>query len=394
MPQRKMKRSSPRASDSDAGEVIKPLVVLGLLGMILYGGYSVIQKGGKASAPVEKVGMPAPEADEAPPFAPEVELPEATAPPAVAMPAAVPAPATAAAPPATEAPATTYVSGREGTPPDPGSPLEDEPGASPPPVADLGPAGEIAVGQPPAVAKPAQPPADAADFASDWDDAHEKLTAGRYAEALALLSEWYGDASLGLEESHRLEELLSQLAGTVIYSQDDLLLPPHVVAPGETLQKIAEPLGVSWNLLAKINGLADPAAVVPGESLKVVQGPFNAVLSLSRQQLSLRLGGSYAGRFAVVVGPGVVERAEQSLAVVAIQRGGPDATMHAVGFRKPQPGSGERRIQLEGDLVIVGADDPLTIADAPPERQIIVANRDLDDLIDILGPASRVRIEP
>ena len=125
-----------------------------------------------------------------------------------------------------------------------------------------------------------------------------------------------------------------------------------------------------------------------------MQGPFNAVLSLSRQQLSLRLGGSYAGRFAVVVGPGVVERAEQSLAVVAIQRGGPDATMHAVGFRQPQPGSGERRIQLEGDLVIVGADDPLTIADAPPERQIIVANRDLDDLIDILGPASRVRIEP
>ena len=61
-----------------------------------------------------------------------------------------------------------------------------------------------------------------AAFATAWADAHEKLAAGRYAEALAALSIWYDDPSLGLEESQRLEDLLGQLAGSVIYSQHDL----------------------------------------------------------------------------------------------------------------------------------------------------------------------------
>ena len=94
----------------------------------------------------------------------------------------------------------------------------------------------------------------ASAFASAWADAHDKLTSGRYAEALAVLSAWYDDPTLGLEESQRLEELLGQLAGTVIYSQEDLLLPPHIVAPGDTLPSIAMTVGVPWQLLGKING--------------------------------------------------------------------------------------------------------------------------------------------
>ncbi len=82
-----------------------------------------------------------------------------------------------------------------------------------------------------------------AAFTADWDEAHDQLAAGRYAEALALLSAWYNDADLAVEENQRLEDLLGQLAGTVIYSQKDLLMPPHVVGAGETLPAIAAPLG-------------------------------------------------------------------------------------------------------------------------------------------------------
>ena len=148
---------------------------------------------------------------------------------------------------------------------------------------------------PPASLSPEMPPPVAAmpssaAFATAWADAHEKLTAGRYAEALTALSVWYDDTSLGLEESHRLEDLLGQLAGTVIYSQQDLLLPPHVVGPGENLPAIASQLGVAWQLLAKINGVTDPMQLVPGEHLKLIRGPFDAVVSISRRRLSLQLG--------------------------------------------------------------------------------------------------------
>lgn len=81
-------------------EAIKPLVVLVLFGTILYGAYSVVQKG--PTNPVEEVARPdAPPFTAAPPAAPQVEL---TASPVPAAPPAAPpvalAPATPAVPPA------------------------------------------------------------------------------------------------------------------------------------------------------------------------------------------------------------------------------------------------------------------------------------------------------
>ena len=152
----------------------------------------------------------------------------------------------------------------------------------------------------------------ASAFASAWADAHDKLTGGRYAEALAVLSAWYDDPTLGLEESQRLEELLGQLAGTVIYSQEDLLLPPHIVAPGDTLPSIAMTVGVPWQLLGKINGVDDPGSLLPGEALKMIRGPFDAVVSLSRRRLSLQLGGNYAGSFPVVIGRSLRDHSRQA----------------------------------------------------------------------------------
>jgi hypothetical protein len=42
--------------------------------------------------------------------------------------------------------------------------------------------------------------------------------------------------------------------------------------------------------------------VADSTPLKVVPGPFDAVVSLSRRRLSLQLKGNYAGSFAVAVG--------------------------------------------------------------------------------------------
>ena len=200
-----------------------------------------------------------------------------------------------------------------------------------------------------------------AAFATAWTDAHEKLAAGRYAEALTALSVWYDDPSLGLEESHRLEDLLGQLAGTVIYSQQDLLLPPHVVAPGETLPAIAAESGVSWQLLAKINGVSDPMQLVPGEHLKMIRGPFDAVVSVARRRISLQVGGAYAGSFPVAVGRGFLPRVGSSLPVAEIRR--EDAS--------GQPGGGAVIVLADG-LTIQAADYPAVVADDAAPASLIV----------------------
>lgn len=304
----------------------------------------------------------------------------------VASPSAVPPPAAFAAPiagaAATAAPGVdqppTYLHPQAAPPP-----AATDAAARPERYATLVPAGAAAP-----LASPIPPPAarsgspSSAAFASAWTDAHDKLTAGRYAEALAGLTIWYDDPSLGLEESQRLEDLLGQLAGTVVYSQQDLLLPPHVVAAGETLAQIAAPLAVSPRLLAKINGIDDPSRLVPGEHLKLIRGPFDGVVSISRRRLSLQLGGSYAGSFPVLVGRQFLGRVGGSLAVA--DSGGPGGLAGISGPR--------RVVTLSDGLVIEAVDDPAAVSDNVPPSSLVVSVRDLAEIVDILGPGSRVLV--
>jgi hypothetical protein len=376
--------------DTDSMEAIKPLVVLALFGTILYGAFSMVQKGPGPAAGSSELA-------EAPPFAaPEVHVPTPAAlpdgfarpasgggfaAPAVAVVPPVPAPVVVPAEPASAAP--TYLTAESAPPPvaaSVGLPPAGE-SARPDRFATLPSAPLVPADLPaPAAAPPREPAAPTAAFATAWSDAHDKLTSGRYAEALQALSVWYDDPSLGLEESHRLEDLLGQLAGTVIYSQQDLLLPPHVVGPGETLPAIAAPLGVSPQLLAKINGIVDPLRLTPGEHVKLIRGPFDAVVSVSRRRLSLQLAGAYAGSFPAVVGRQFLDRVGGSLPVVEVVLG--DAAAVA-----------PRRALILGDgLTIEAVEDPATVSDAVPPSSLVVSTRDLDELLDILGPGSRVLV--
>lgn len=455
---------------SDSMEAVKPLIVLVLFGTILYGAYSVVQKGPSPEAEARSeageappftppaVDMPAVQqplaaaVSEAPPPGPDsgfAAVPAATMPPpqpeaaAVALPAAVASPAVAAQPPAAAgitdpttsasptagedllpaaaaagltAAAAAATADRIAAPPIAAPPASAAAGAGPPaPTSEAAPTylaaesapppaqedvqaiaagsgddrperlalasqGQLPTSLPPEMPPPPGTLPSSAAFATAWADAHQKLSAGRYAEALTALSVWYDDPALGLEESHRLEDLLGQLAGTVIYSQQDLLLPPHVVAPGETLPAIAAPLGVSWQLLAKINGIADPTQLIPGERLKLVRGPFDAVVSVARRRLSLQVGGAYAGSFPVVVGREFLPRVGSSVPVAEARR---DAGS--------QPAVAPAILLADG-LLIQAADDPAVVADDAAPTSLIVSARDFAELIDILGPGSSVLV--
>lgn len=401
---------SRRERDSDGADSLKPIVVLVLLGTIAYGAWSVVTKGPGgvppdtyradlavappfASTPDLASALPA----QAPPLAPPTV---SAGPPAVAVagtpPAGMPAASASpfAPPSAATDPAPTYLSAAPAPPPT-AEPLPAEIAAARPPVAmPTAPPQAVDVGPTPrTLAAPGAPPtavSRTAAFASAWTDAHEKLSAGRYAEALAVLSLWYDDAALGPEESQRLEDLLNQLAGTVIWSQQDLLLPPHVVAPGETLGTIAAPLGVPWQVLAKINGVADPVRLVPGESLKMLRGPFDGLVSVSRRRLSLQVNACYAGSFPVVVGRQIRDRVGGSLSVLAAAPPAAAADGAAqVAWAQPGP----RSIPLSGGIVIEAVTDPTVVSEeSVGPTSLVVSERDLAELADMLGAGSRVLI--
>ena len=131
------------------------------------------------------------------------------------------------------------------------------------------------------------------------------LDRGELSQALLLLSDWYGDPSLSPGEAQEVNSLLGQLAGSVIYSTEHRLKPSRMVQAGEQLETIAKEYQVPWQLLAKINGISSADQLKPGQKLKVIEGPFSALIDISQRKMTLMLGRRYAGRFSLEIDPGL-----------------------------------------------------------------------------------------
>ena len=206
------------------------------------------------------------------------------------------------------------------------------------------------------------------------------------ARAHLLLSQWYGDESLTPAETQKVESLLSQLAGTVVYSNEHRLEPPYTVQPGDTLESIARQYGVPWQLLAKINGVPNVDGVQPGQQLKVVRGPFSAVVDLHRNQLTLTLDGRYAGRFPIRIEPGasegewVVDQKLLAPGAASPYAAATPSVDRTLVLRNENPASFGR------SLVIASGNTP---AGAQPAA-IHVSPGDAEELSDILSIGSKV----
>jgi hypothetical protein len=220
-------------------------------------------------------------------------------------------------------------------------------------------------------------------FADAWRQAQQQLADNRLVEALSLLSPWYGDRDLLPNEEQQLVALLGQLAGTVIYSdQDHLLEPPYIVHDGETLRDIAQQYKISPDLLAKINhrDVKDPGAIRPGDRLKVVRGPFDAVVDLSRKEVLVQLRGNYAGRFKIIRSG--VTSAQFKQASTGLQ------------VKEKANVAGEHLVSLENAIGIYGEDYSPNALKMPKETSVVLSAGDAEDVFDILTMDSAVAIAP
>jgi hypothetical protein len=231
-------------------------------------------------------------------------------------------------------------------------------------------------------------------FADFMKAVQKKLAEGRLPEAHLILSSLYDNPDLPQAQARQLTELLDQLAGTVIYSRQHYLEQPYIVRPGDTLDQIADKYNVPAILLARINGIRDPQQLEPGQQLKVVRGPFNAVIHLDKHELSLMMDGRYAGRFAIGVGcdqpnlEGTYIVREKKLNP---QYRGPDSIVVPGGdSRNPL---GRFWIGLSNNVGLHGTVDPQNVGRDDNRGTICLGDRDIDDLYGILSVGSRVVIQ-
>jgi len=273
----------------------------------------------------------------------------------------------------------------------PGAPLEQPAlpsfsttpaqGTSPPTAAQTAPANNVA-------------PAQSSLFSVTRLAVQAALDRGELSQALLLLSDWYGDPSLSPSESSEVKGLLSQLAGSVIYSTEHRLEPPYMVQAGERLETIAKQYEVPWQLLAKINGITSADQLQPGQQLKVMRGPFSALVDLSQRRLTLMLDRRYAGDFSIDVDPSVsIEeghwQVNQKLLTPA------NAAFSGAGPTTPTE---ERSLMLASATgavsqvaILRGATAPNSLSE-PAGRVIRLNPSDAGDIFDILSLGSKVVI--
>ncbi|MBX3434732.1 MAG: LysM peptidoglycan-binding domain-containing protein [Pirellulales bacterium] len=263
-----------------------------------------------------------------------------------------------------------------------------------PPAGDLGRYADAAVASAPAsVDTPAS--STGSLYAQSRRSIQSALDRGELAQALQMLSDWQGDPSLTRDESAEVEGLLSQLAGSVIYSTEHRLEPPYLVQAGETIDGIAAKYDVSPQLLGKINGVAPGQPLAPGQELKVVRGPFSALIDLSDRELTLMLDRRYAGRFRVQIDPALTvedgqwEVVDKPLAPASAAPNVPhppaDGVDRSVMLQNPTALSGQV-------AVLRGPGVPDAASPEPAGRVIRLDSPDIEDVFDILSVGSRITI--
>ena len=154
----------------------------------------------------------------------------------------------------------------------------------------------------PAVAQPAQP----AGFQSTAttepsmlassviSSAQSDIDNGRLLSARSQLNDSLQSGELSVTQTASVKSIISQINQTVIFGRqrfaDDPYGGTYVVQPGDSLARIAQAHDCTWEMLGRVNGI-DPRHLRSGATIKLVEGPFFAVVDKHNFTMDLYLGG-------------------------------------------------------------------------------------------------------
>jgi len=155
--------------------------------------------------------------------------------------------------------------------------------------------GDIA-GAPDAPAPAPVPSGPEAEAAALIDAGRQRMDEGRPLEAREAFSRALRHPGTSEADRRMLREVLGEINAELIFSPrvtpGDPLTESYAVQPGDSLVRIAQKQGLStdWRLIQRVNGITDPNRIRVGQRLKLVAGPFHAVVDKSDYRMDLYVG--------------------------------------------------------------------------------------------------------
>jgi lipoprotein-anchoring transpeptidase ErfK/SrfK len=125
-------------------------------------------------------------------------------------------------------------------------------------------------------------------------EARAKKDADQLLAARTMLNDALLSGRLSSPDTDAAKAMLSEINKSMVFSPrrfaDDPFGGTYSVQPGDVLQKIASRYEVTWEALARLNNMSDPKKLRAGQTIKVVHGPFHAVVSKSHFTMDIYLG--------------------------------------------------------------------------------------------------------
>jgi len=121
-----------------------------------------------------------------------------------------------------------------------------------------------------------------------------KLAKSDYVAARKVLNDALTSGQLSAEDNKAAKQLIAEANKWLIFSpkkfSDDPLAGAYTVQIGDRLSRVAANKSTTWEFLGSINNLSDPKKLRAGQTLKVIEGPFNAVVTKSTFTMDIWLG--------------------------------------------------------------------------------------------------------
>lgn len=197
---------------------------------------------------------------------------------------------------------------------------------------------------------------------------------------------------------------MAKLSEKWLFSRDvlqgDKLTAQYLVQPGDLLTRIGRQHKIPFEILLKINGLARPESLQAGRRIKVVHGPFNAVVNRTTYTMDVFLQNVYVKSYKVGLG-----KAEHNTPTGRwlVASGGkmikptwtdPDTGKTYLGSDPDYP-LGSRWIALDGiegdakgrtGFALHGTKEPETIGTQSSRGCIRLFNGDVIEVYDLMEP--------
>ena len=188
-----------------------------------------------------------------------------------------------------------------------------------------------------------------------------------------------------------MQSELQKLAERVFFTPTVHYLPPHVVQPNDQLRLMCKQYQVSWQYLAFLNDLT-PEKMRAGQKLKVIQGPFGAIVDLKSRTLTVHSNGYYVCSFPIGVGKENSTPQGEFKVLNKVENPtyyGPDGVISADDPNNPL---GEHWIDLGDSYGIHGTTDPSSIGKSASKGCIRMHNDDVEVVYSLLTIDSPVLI--